>query len=292
MSYVWILNPDAETEIASGGDYTAPLARQRQMAARRAQFEPLVSGEEAYFVHELVGQQTGEGKVALFWCPTRSACRAAERAGYSTRPAPTEPVLRRVLSREFLVGSALPAPRGRTFVRTEEHLHAEVARLGPGVALRTKRAFGCAGRGQRSLRERLVKDDAQFLRDGLALGGLLIEPELTISREFSLHGLLLPGQTALLGAPCALSVDEHGQPTAIERCESSPETTRDLRTLAERTASVLDAAGYFGPFGIDVLEVGEGALYVSDLNARFTLGWSTGMGDLRELALRHLLAHV
>ena len=63
-----------------------------------------------------------------------------------------------------------------------------------------------------------------------------------------------------------------------------------MRVYAARTAAEsLRSIGYFGPFGIDAFvfrsERGEHLNPLSDLNARFTLGWSTGMGEKREEAL-------
>ena len=205
-------------------------------------------------------------------------------------------VMTRVLSRAFLIESDLPGPVGRCFVRTEEELWARLSELGPGVSLRTKRAFGCAGRGHRTLRERLIKDDRTFLLDGLRAGGLAIESELHIKGEFSIHGVIKATGETLLGKPCRCTMDAYHQPLTIERVEEESLLTQQATALGVHAAQELFSAGYFGPFGLDLLDADKnggfdgGNILASDLNARFTLGWSTGMAELREQALQWVLS--
>lgn len=292
---VWIVNPDAEAEAATRGDYTPPRALMRTFASRRKQFDALVQDDTLRWAHELKAGE-GLGRPAVLWCATDSAKRAAKRAGFLVGASPPMAVMKRVLNRAFLAESPLPGPRVRCFVRTEQQLDAELARLGPGVALRTKRAFGCAGRGHRVLRERLVKDDLTFLLDGLRAGGLVFESELNVENEFSVHGVIDPHGKTALGAVCRCSLDAYHQPLVVARVEGKSPLLQRVRDLGAEAARCLHSTGYFGPFGLDVLHVGTGdstvpgGLSASDLNARFTLGWSTGMGPLRSRALQWLAA--
>lgn len=291
--FVWILNPDAELEFLYPGDYTTPKKLALQMSARREQFSRLVRTEPAHFVHELPPCTPRGALFSLFWSATPSVTKLATRLGYRVPRAVERSVLERVTNRRFLFESTLAAPPGRSFVTSAEELDRKLAQLGPHDVWRTKRGFGFAGRGHRTLRGGLIKDDRTFLTDGLRHGGILFEPEVTPTREFSIHGVVTESEL-VLGEPCALRVDEFSAPLDVERLDAPEPTLRDaLVALGAQAAETLKSAGYFGPFGLDVLEVEEAAgrrLWASDLNARFTLGWSTGLGDAREQALSLLLA--
>lgn len=158
-----------------------------------------------------------------------------------------------------------------------------------------KRAFSFAGRGQRTLRAPNAPEDRRFLFDALRAGGLLFEPELEIHAEYSIHGIVGP-KTRLLGAPCTLRVDDYGQPSLVEREDEDFPERHALEELGLRAAEHLERAGYFGPFGLDGIVARDPAdpnqlrLFASDLNARFTLGWSTGFGAARAEAISRLLA--
>jgi hypothetical protein len=288
MNRVWILNPDAEVEMRfRGNDYTSTAAATRRMTALRPLFAPLVAGEPAHFVHEL-GGQSGAGGSPLFWCPTPSARRAARRAGFTPGAAPSAEVLRLVLSRRFLFDSDLPAPRERTFIGTTDELDQWSTRTKHEKRWRAKHAYGFAGRGHRVWSGQPGPDEMRILGDWLSHGGFSLEPEVEVVREWSIHGLVL-GDAVRLGSPCRLWVDQYHQPLRIERTSAGPLVAGRLHDLAEHAARALSNSGYFGPFGLDLLETPDGLLQPSDLNARFTLGWSTGMGDEREEALDELL---
>jgi predicted ATP-grasp superfamily ATP-dependent carboligase len=75
----------------------------------------------------------------------------------------------------------------------------------------------------------------------------------------------------------------------IERAKASGDPLFEgLRHVAERASEEILRVGYFGPFGIDVLVV-DGQARLIDLNPRFTLGWSIGMGELRTEAIDRAL---
>lgn len=290
--YVWVLNPEAELEMTHPGGFTSSKRAREQMAERRGLYVPLVQGERAYFIHELPRRSPGGPPNALPWCSTPGCLRAARRAGYAVPTAPSREVLTRTLSRRFLVESDLPAPPGRFFLDSGEGLALLQRRVAAGERLRVKRAYGCAGRGHWTLDGPLKPDDEKFLSATLRAGGALVEPELAIERELSMHGLVASG-AVILGEPCELHVDAFGAPLSVERwSEPEPELARELRALTERAAELLDGAGYRGPFGLDFLraqdEGGDTRTYASDWNSRFTLGWSTGLGARRGEALARL----
>jgi hypothetical protein len=133
----------------------------------------------------------------------------------------------------------------------------------------------------------------RWLHDSLTRGGILVEPWVHIVRELSLHGFI-GATTTVFGEPCALVSDEFGAPTSVTMlCEPGTSTTDHavprVRDAALTAAESLRSIGYFGPFGIDAFvfrgERSEHLNPLCDLNARFTLGWSTGMGNKREAAL-------
>jgi hypothetical protein len=159
-------------------------------------------------------------------------------------------------------------------------------------ALRCKRRFGFAGRGQRVLPEQPSPADRRWLADALAAGGVVVEPELTGAEALSLHGVV-DASGALLGGACRLDVDRFGAPTSVTRLRDTEVSAllapQALEAVGHEVARRLDAAGYFGPFGIDVLLSG-GEPRLIDVNARFTLGFSNGLGDRREAALERLTA--
>src|SRR5690606_41859213 len=111
---------------------------------------------------------------------------------------------------------------------------------------------------------------------------------VTGALELSQHGYL-DARGLLLGQPCWLKTDKSSAPVSIEPAlYVDPAIREQLKSIAEKAAQTLGAAGYFGPFGIDVLVV-EGQAHLIDLNPRFTLGWSIGMGALRAEAIERAL---
>jgi hypothetical protein len=58
-----------------------------------------------------------------------------------------------------------------------------------------------------------------------------------------------------------------------------------LLEAAHGAAAALAAAGYFGPFGVDAYRYAAAGVMAynprSEINARYSMGWAVGMGDLR-----------
>ncbi|MFO0676934.1 MAG: hypothetical protein U0169_10385 [Polyangiaceae bacterium] len=231
---------------------------------------------------------TYRGVRGLAFCPTPRSLARLARAGAVADPAPDVDVLRRVNDRAFAFGLGLGLAEaawidgiGAFDAWTRDASFPEDCLL--------KRRFAYAGRGQRRLRRSSVTDaDRDFVRKTLDVqGGLLVEPRVAISREFALHGHVDRGARVTWGSPCVQECDARGVWTDTRRAGDSldGDDERSLRAAGERVATELVATGYHGPFGIDAYRgtVGDSSRFVavSEVNARYTMGWGVGMGSAR-----------
>jgi hypothetical protein len=156
---------------------------------------------------------------------------------------------------------------------------------GARASVRLKRRFGQAGRGQRRVNEFLSADDLRFVQDSAKFGGLIAEPELTIAKNWSMHGVITP-TTLLLGDPCSFTTDRFSAPNSpVQQDETYSRPASHLRDATSDVAATLQKWGYFGPFGLDFVVTVEGRWALVDINARFTLGFSAGLGQKRSNAL-------
>jgi hypothetical protein len=95
---------------------------------------------------------------------------------------------------------------------------------------------------------------------------------VTITDELSVHAW----QTS---RTCVRSirrqiVDAHGAFVGSALATAlSPATERALVDTAERVGSALGAAGYVGPFGVDAFVHAGGLRTLSEINARYCMGW-------------------
>ncbi len=293
--FVWVLNPDAELELSSVGRYQARAHVLRQMEARVDQFSSLLGAEPSYFAHQLQASAANaahRGYHALFWSATPRAQSAARQAGLRVGNAPSSDVLRRVSHKHFLSSTRCRTIPGRCFVSDERAFLAALqqglfAWLSQTSHFRLKRPFGFAGRGQRRVHAELSPDDRRWIRDSLNRGGLLLEPELPGASAFSIHGYVPPNVAVpYLGRPCAFQSDAGGAPLRIPQQRVCTDLewkmlSPAIEVEAACAATSLWHEGYFGPFGLDLLYFQE-QLFSIDLNARFTLAWSLGMGAQRD----------
>jgi hypothetical protein len=289
----WILNPDAELEFQRPEGYQPRAAVILAMQSHLPRFAWLTQSDPASFVMDV--PKADVDRRALLWSPSPSAQEAASRAGYEFPKAPSLTVLRAANAKENLVEFGLPAPRIRDFVRSRPEFESTRARLEPDEKLRAKRRFAFAGRAQRRVGAHLTESDERYVEEALRHGGLLLESEQKVTREWSIHGVVWGGfrsfggdsETAIsLGSACAVETNAHGSVVGLKRATGGQPA---LRELGENAARKLAELGYFGPFGLDFLE-GDHGLVASDLNARFTLGWSIGMGPDRGAALERMFA--
>ncbi|MCH2108074.1 MAG: hypothetical protein MK135_02005 [Polyangiaceae bacterium] len=286
---LWVLHPDAERELAARHSYEVKSAYKRRIEERRKLFEGLSMNDAMLFVHELDSRYRDYQPV--FWCPTKYALERSAAAGLVASVYPAMEVLRVVHDKRFLSRelSELCIPGRRVISSLDEWESCRQETEGP---IRTKRPFGYAGKGQRTWQLAMRKDDRKWLDDSLRQGGFVAEPFLAEAREFSVHGLV-DADGVLLGSPCRLETDQAGAPVSICRLESGGTVTgapaeEDVQAIGTRVGEALHSAGYFGAFGIDLLGVGK-HFFLVDLNPRFSLGWSIGLGEKRAEALERLL---
>lgn len=286
----WIINPDAEIEMqraARGLNHSPSKQFMRNLERFKDRFADLIAGEEMLFVSQLGSELPDAAhRPATYWCPTEGVRRAALRVGQ--RPPRKPDCLERCHDKSFLKESGLSLLPGRTLVTTVSGWLAnrpnvedfDGLRVKPGV-WRLKRRFGFAGRGQRTVPHSSSPDDERWISDSLVQGGFIVEPEIERPILASIHGMISPGRT-IMGDALALSSNESSA-TGAEQMDDALRA-RILRQ-GMRASDALAREGYFGPFGLDVV-VGKDAIYALDLNPRFTLQFSRGLGPRREEALR------
>jgi hypothetical protein len=281
---IWVLNLDAEIELARAGPYQAPLRVLRALEPWLVRARALLAPEDLLLEewNDSGAPRAATERIGACWSPTPSALARLAKAGIPLPPAPGADVLRRVSHRSFYLELGGGAP-GATYFRDAAALERALSERNSTPWL-FKRPYGFAGRGQRRIAEPSA-DDRRWLADGLRLGGLLGEPWLEIERELSLHGCLERDGGLRLGCPCAQRVDRWRAWLASEPLAAHDLTvTRRsaLESAAERAAEALFRAGYFGPFGIDAYiwrtpAGGRELNALSELNARFTMGYRIGM---------------
>lgn len=286
----WVLNLDADLELAAARGYTP----RRSVREATRSFVPLLArsllGPDDVLVDESSAPLSARGLVGRAFCPTPRALGVLRRAGAEPEPHPDADALRRVNSRAFVaaLGPMLP---GAAFVEDAEALRAMLAEAPPAAiavagAWRIKRAFGMTGRGQRVVAARAATEaDLAFARAGLDEGGVQIEPNVAVEKEYAMHGMLGADGSFRLGALVEQRCDARGAwlsteviaaPTAFE-----VEMAAQLVEQGERVARALSAARYFGPFGIDAYAYrdGDGVIRIqplSEINARYSMGYAIG----------------
>jgi ATP-grasp domain len=280
---VWVLNLDAEFELASPGPYQTPdrVAKALEPWAQKARV--LLAPEDQLIETWSADPARAADAIGACWCPTPSALRRLSRAGVRLPPSPSLTVLQRVNDRRFYLGLGGGAP-GAIYVEQPEQLEAALAARS-GAPWLFKKPFGFAGRGQRRIGREVTADDRRWLSDGLRQGGLLAEPWLELEREVCLHGNIDASGAVQLGQACLQRTDAQRAWVSSTRAgpdDLTPAQRSALTSSAERVAEALIRAGYFGPFGIDAylwrnaagnLELNP----LSEVNARFTMGFSLGM---------------
>jgi hypothetical protein len=278
----WLLNFESDEELAIGGTFTPSGRLTRELTRLR----------EAHARHVLGPNdcELGEGceeMLAEAWCPTPSALLRIRKARAIPPEAPEFEVLRRVNSREFCASLPDDDPLGR-FVTNEADLLECIAQHQPSEGWLLKRNFGTSGRGQLKLAgQHPAGPELAWIASSWKTGGLRVEPFRMIDTEFTIHGWVGQDAISRIGDPCIQSTDANGawlNTRLAEANELAEEERAALKASAERCASALAAAGYFGPFGLDAYRWtdGPGGTHLqarSEINARYTLGWRVGFGD-------------
>lgn len=276
----WLLNLDAELELAQGRNYS-PTRRTLELVERQREKCAALTGTAPVFLGSETGDADTLARISFVvpWCPTWRAYRFADRLGLPLVALASPELVRDLTSRRHLVASPFEPVPERSYFHDLETLENFLAARRLPSRLRVKREISSQGRAQRVVSVPPGDEDRRFLRHAFQRGGVLVEPEVTVEDEFSLHGMLLDGEVRW-GEPCVQTTNERGAPRSIVRATalaSDPRAT--LRADGERVAAFLEERGYEGPFGVDFLLGAEGRLQLSEVNPRFTLGWATGFGD-------------
>ena len=293
----WILNLDAEHELESGRGYS-PTARLREIVALQSRqlLGSLVGPLDRVLTLETVESGEAEGYEGRAWLPTRRALRALEKAGARLSAAPSQETLEQVNQRPFAAAlheelrEASPAKRLARNLDACLRLLAEPAPLGWLV----RRTFGAAGRGRRRLHAGTPSpDETRWLVAGLRRGPLVVEPWVRVTREFTRSGWVARDGSVHVARPCLQRTTDSGAWISTRPASSAERDREDDARLEEscaRAGEALATAGYFGPFGIDAFrhDAGPGTKErlnpLSEINARYTMDWTTGMTTRPDLA--------
>lgn len=291
---VWVLNLDAEDELARRGAHTPTAAittRVEALVATTLRGAGGLIGPEDEVLWPGTGPVT-PGREGRAWCPTRWALSAMQRAGLRLPTTPGDEVLRRVNHRTFShqLGQALPAAGYAETSAELADLLAQTQALARASVERwwlLKRPLGYAGRGRRRVRAgKLSAADEAWVSASLRLfDGLQVEPWVARELDCALHGWVDAAGCSTLGAPTVQRVDEWGAWQGSTLASDGALTTLEVEQLtnaAHQTAEALHEAGYWGPFGLDGFRwrSPDGQLHFQprcEVNARYSMGWGLGM---------------
>lgn len=291
---VWVLNLDAEHELEAGTRYTPTLALRAIVAReRRRLLGSLVAPGDVLLEERVTGREDEpelartRGLQGLAWSPTPRALARLARAGTRVPVAPSLAVLRAVNARPFAAAVRAPlsgASFAKHVVATLAEALEQLARPAADGWL-VRRTFGAAGRGRRRIAPgRPTAAELAWLQASLRRGALVIEPWVRVTREFTRSAWVTPRGGVVLSAPCFQRTTAHGAWTGTELAERGAVSSADDEQLAQAVQTAGEAlarAGYFGPFGIDAFrhrgEHGEVLNPLSEINARFTMDWTTAM---------------
>jgi hypothetical protein len=287
---LWVLNFDADEELATGAGHQPSRAVVARFAALETRVGALLAPGDRVFHDDTAERFDPDAFEGRAWSPTARARRAWNRAGVSVPRVPTIETLRRVTSRRFAaeLGQTLP---GAAFVDDAEHFARILAGASPTGEWLVKRAFGFAGRARKLARAGDVSETlCAWVAPSFATGdGVQVEPYVTRESDFGLHGFVDERGGVTLGEVTTQRVDANGAWVSTER--ASRDALRDdersaLIDAATRSANALAKAGYFGPFGVDAFRWidADGSRRFNprcEVNARYSMGWAVGMGERR-----------
>jgi len=264
----WVLNLDADQELAIGPGYSPPKASAAQLAVHARALAETLPADDVW----VDGEDEPAGLAGACWCPTPRALARLTEVGASIPDAPTFDVLRQVNGRAFSHG--LLALEGER--RLEDPASARALLAGGSWIVHREHTF--AGRGHRFIEGPPSEAELAWVDKGLTLGPLFAAPRLPIALEVGLHGRLSES-----GVERGIVTVQQVEGTQWRRSVRAPDAlsaseTRALDEAFERVAAALRAAGYWGPFGIDAFRHGDGFHPLSELNARYSMGYVVGMG--------------
>ncbi len=280
VRFAWVLNLDAELELAQRS--YAPRARvTEQLALYGRDSRRLLGPNDALIsgpAPTSAPLEPSAGFLGRAWCPTPRALSRFASAGVEPEPHPEPSVLRRVNHRRFAheLGGGLP---GQRYLQSRDEL-GQVLRDAT-TPLLLKRPLAFAGRGQQRVyaHSKLTDKERSWIAASLRDDGLIVEPLVEPLLEVSVHGFIWRDGRHELGLACVQSVSDRGVFREIRRARAGELSDDELEALLERataTASALFEAGYFGPFGIDAYRHRAGFCALSEINARYSMGFVTG----------------
>ncbi len=281
--YAWVLNLDAELELARGRPGYVPQRKLlTQLAEHGGSSRALLGPNDVLLDAAATRQHLHDvGKlVGRAWCPTPMAVAHLRAHGVEPEPHPDAAVLRRVNHRLFghQLGGGLPE---QTYVQSREQLLRRVAGYARPWLL--KRPLSFAGRGQMRIIGPITDKQWTWLDLSLKKDGLLLEPLVQPTFEVSLHGFIWRDRRCELGRACTQLVSERGAFRGVRLALPEELSQSERAALAERAEAVAGAlanADYFGPFGIDAyrytLDGQSTFCALGEINARYTLGFTTG----------------
>lgn len=292
---LWLLNLDAEEELARPVDYAPGRSLRRAVAARRERAHCLFDAGDVECVDDGSTPASasggdplpGRGREGVAWCPTPRALEVLRAHGATPPMAPSLDVLVRANDRAFACGLGLGLPGTRMVSNLGEVRDA----LAEGGAWLAKASLSAAGRGKRRLEGALDAADEAFFARAWPNGAFLLEPFADIEAEFALHGRIDPRGGCAFGRACVQVCDAQGvwQETRAARAgELDASERRALDRAGERAAAALIELGYHGPFGIDAWRgrVGGARVFqsLSEINARYSMGYAVGFGRVECVA--------
>jgi hypothetical protein len=278
--YGWILNLDAELELARGRPGYVPQRKLLAQLAEHGKSSRALLAPEDVLLEPGAGVPLPEGMIGRAWCPTPMALASLRQRGVEPEPHPDATILRRVNHRLFAheLGGGLA---DQSYVRARAELLASVGDYSRLWLL--KRPLGFAGRGQLRIIGPLTEKQMTWVDASLKRDGLLLEPLVKPTLEVSLHGFIWRDGRHELGRICAQSISERGAFRGVRLSDPGDLAPSEHAAFTERADAVAGAlahAGYFGPFGIDgyryTLNDATGFCALSEINARYTLGFTTG----------------
>ena len=284
---LWLLNFDAEFELAAPDDYVASTKMRSNMADLVERFvRP--SDEESFVLQP--GEPLPDALVeARAWCLTPTALKTLTAAGFAALRSPSLAILQSVNHRAFAgkIGPSLP---GAFFSTNVEEVRERLASGEVGKSWLLKRPYGFSARlRKRVLTGRLAEAEQRWIAASMeAYGiGLQVEPFVNVLADFALHGLVRADGSFALGTPTRQLIDDNGAWHASRRIEKA-ELRRDeedaLLGAGERVGRALASKDYFGPFNIDAYrwrdQSGADQFHpLSEINARYSMGWYIGMSS-------------
>jgi hypothetical protein len=272
----WVLNLDADLELAHGEGYTPRSSVERVTAAFVDRLRASLVGAGDVVVDASTRDGAARGFVGRAFCPTPRAIATLVRAGATPEPHPPFDVLRRAASRALSASLGQTMPKAAFVTRLDDAREVLRADPSPGSGWRIKRAWGMAGRGHRVVDRDPRGENVAFLPKWIDEAGVQIEPNVRITREYALHGFITNGRVEL-GALTEQRTDASGAWIASELVKDAPREIADaIAHETERAGRALAQAGYFGPFNVDAFAYEGGFRARSEINARYSMGFGVG----------------